>query len=582
MKIFDGDFLHLWSFLRPYRWRVVKGSLFVLINSAVGMVFPFLLKLLIDSQSANGVKNFSATELLIGMILLVVIQAVVNYWRLYHVILIGDNLMADLRTSIFSHIVKLPLEFFNQNRVGELVSRIQNDVALIQESVSIALTDMLRNIGTLAIATTLAFTLSIELASLILILLPAIAIAARFFNKGIHDNSRELQDKVAESNIILGEVFGAISNVKTFTNEWYEVERFRQNMNQVVATARKSAHVRSMLGSALFLIVFGAIILIAWRGMSLMRQGVISYGDLLAFVIYAVYITSSLNGMADLLSRVQRSLGATQRISELLRLPTEQVEKIESGLDPDQIIDGSLEIKDLSFSYPTNRSQHALRDITLKVEAGERVAVVGPSGAGKSTLLAMLSMLYKPDEGVVLFGKRDSADFPLSALRSQFAIVPQDLQLFGGTVKENIIYGNLMASMDQVIQAAREACAHEFISALPDGYMTVVGDRGTRLSGGQRQRIAIARAILRDPKILILDEATSALDTESEFLVQTALTNLMKFRTSFVVAHRLSTVYGADRIVVLQNGSIVEIGSHQQLMDTDQGLYKRLMEFQLA
>ena len=414
-----------------------------------------------------------------------------------------------------------------------------------------------------------------------LAIVPVIMILTVFFGRYIRKLSKQAQSQVADSNTIVEETLQGIQSVKSFTNEFFEMARYRSKTLDIAHTGIKNGKLRGAFSSFTILGLFGAMVAVIWRGSALLAAGELATGELFSFVIYSMFIGGTIGGMADVFARVQKFIGATEDLMEIFNEQEEPVEKI-AHLSKDQILHGSICFDQVLFHYPSRPEMQVLSDVSVTIRPDTLVALVGPSGAGKSTFVSLLLRLYDPVSGRILFDEKDSQSIPLSALRGQMAIVPQDIFLFGGTIRENIAYGKPGATLDMIMDAAYKANAWEFINQFPEGLDTLVGERGTQLSGGQRQRIAIARAVLKDPKILILDEATSSLDSESERLVQDALEKLMKGRTSIVIAHRLATIRQADHILVLDNGRIVEQGTHDQLLQVTDGLYRNLSELQFA
>jgi len=414
-----------------------------------------------------------------------------------------------------------------------------------------------------------------------LLILPVIMVLVGVFGRFIRKLSKQAQSQVADSNTVVEETLQGIQSVKAFTNEFFEMARYRLKTMDIANTGIKNGRLRGAFSSFVILGIFGTMVAVIWKGSTLLAAGELATGELFSFVIYTVFIGGTIGGLADVFARVQKFIGATEDLLEIFNETPETVEELYIDT-PHQVLNGSIRFDHLSFSYPTRTDMQVLNDIDVEIKPDTLVALVGPSGAGKSTLVALLLRLYEPTAGHILFDGNDNQSIPLSVLRSQMAIVPQDIFLFGGTIRENIAYGRTGASDVMIEEAARKANALEFINEFPDGLDTLVGERGTQLSGGQRQRVAIARAVLKDPKILILDEATSSLDSESERLVQDALEKLMKGRTSIVIAHRLSTIRKADQILVLNHGRIAEKGTHEELLKAENGLYRSLSELQFA
>jgi ABC-type multidrug transport system fused ATPase/permease subunit len=404
-------------------------------------------------------------------------------------------------------------------------------------------------------------------------------VVAVIFGKQIRKMARKTQDQLADSGTIVQETFHGISIVKAFTSEWHETTRYVKSLKSVVATAITNARYRGAFVAFMIFSLFGTLAFVIWYGGRMIQNGELTIGVLVMFVIFSMFVGGTFAGFADMFSQLQKTLGATQSVREILRSEGEPVELTPVEVQPEYLLKGNVAIDHVAFSYPGRKDIVVLKDLSLTVSNGEQVAVVGPSGAGKSTIASLLLHFYEPDSGTIYFDGRPANEFPLSQLRRQMAFVPQEVILFGGSIKENIAYGKPDASDEEIIAAAKNANAHDFISGFPEQYETIVGERGIKLSGGQRQRVAIARAILKDPAILILDEATSSLDSESEQLVQEALDNLMKGRTSFVIAHRLSTIRNADKIVLIDKGTVTEAGTHAELMNLN-GLYRKLSEMQ--
>jgi ABC-type multidrug transport system fused ATPase/permease subunit len=524
----------------------------------------------------------SPNMIAVAMLGILVLQMVFSFGRVYFFTYAGENALADLRREVYNRMIQLPMEFFSKRRVGELSSRLSADLSQIQDAMTLMLAEVLRGLLTLVIGIGLIFYISPKLTLVMISVIPVIIVIAVVFGKKIRKLSREAQDQLADSNIVVQETLQGISNVKAFSNEWFEIGRYQNSLKKVVGLALRTGKVRGLFISFMLFSLFGTIVFVVWFGVGLMQAGELSFGDLTAFVIYTTFVGASMAGFADLYSQLQKTIGATQRVREIIREPVEDVMTVRVPLEDKYTLSGRVSFEGISFAYPSRADMQVLKDVYIKAEPGEQIALVGPSGAGKSTMVSMILQFYHPDSGRILFDGMESRTIPLSQLRQQMAFVPQDVMLFGGTIRENIAYGNPDASEADIKEAARKANAHEFIESFPEGYQTIVGERGIKLSGGQRQRIAIARAILKDPVILILDEATSSLDSASESLVQEALENLMKNRTSFVIAHRLSTVRNADKIYVLDKGQIVESGTHQELMDNEEGLYKSLSKLQFA
>jgi ABC-type multidrug transport system fused ATPase/permease subunit len=573
----------IFSYVKPYRGKFAAGLFFIALSALTTMSFPYLLKQLIDSAHAisTGKVLFSPGAIALCMIAVLLVQMLFSYMRIFLFTTVGEHALADMRKDIYQRMISMPMNFFAQRRVGELSSRISADLSQIQDAVTSTLAEVLRGILTLVIGIGLILYISPKLTGVMLAIVPVIVVVAVIFGKRIRAVSRQTQDKLADSNIIVQETLQGISNVKSFSNEWYEINRYGLSLQQVVAMAIRNGKFRGLFVSFLLFSVFGAIVLVVWYGAGLMQAGQLSFGDLTAFVVYTAFVGGSMAGFADLYSQLQKTLGATQRVRELIRSEPEAIDLTEEPLQEKFKIYGDLNLKHIAFSYPSRPEIQVLKDINIKIEPGQRIAVVGQSGGGKTTLASLLLRFYEPDAGEILFDGKNASYFPLSQLRKQMALVPQDVLLFGGTIRENIAYGMPGASQQEIEEAASQAHAHEFINGFPEKYDTVVGERGIKLSGGQRQRIAIARAILKNPVILILDEATSALDAASESLVQEALDNLMKNRTSFIIAHRLSTIRHADKIIVLEKGIVKEAGTHQQLLVLEDGLYKNLNKLQL-
>ncbi|MBS1576817.1 MAG: ATP-binding cassette domain-containing protein, partial [Bacteroidetes bacterium] len=439
--------------------------------------------------------------------------------------------------------------------------------------------EFLRGVFTLIIGLFFIFWISAKLALVMLAVVPIIAISAVVFGKRIRKMARKTQDQLADSGTIVHETFQGISIVKAFTGEFYEINRYVKSIRSVVTTAITTARYRGAFIAFMIFSVFGTIAFVMWFGAGMIQSGELTMGSLTMFVIFSMFVGGTFAGFADIFSQLQKTLGATQSVREILRSEGEPVDLKEITIEPQYVLKGNVRFDHVAFSYPGRKDIPVLKDLSLLAKNGEQIAIVGPSGAGKSTIASLLLHLYEPDSGTLYFDERPAREFPLSQLRRQMALVPQDVILFGGSIKENIAYGKPNATEEEIISAAKHANAHEFIAEFPEQYETIVGERGIKLSGGQRQRIAIARAILKNPAILILDEATSSLDSESEQLVQEALDNLMKGRTSFVIAHRLSTIRNANKIVLIDKGIVSETGTHAELMSHN-GLYRKLNEMQ--
>lgn len=572
----------IFKYVAPYKWTFTAGLTFIALSSATTMAFPFFLKELIDSAHEISLGNSAISPSIIALVMIgiLLIQVIFSFSRVYLFTKVGENALADLRKDIYKKMITMPMDFFSNRRVGELSSRISSDVSQIQDTVTSVLAELLRGTLILLIGISLIFYLSPKLTLIMLSVVPVIVIVAVIFSRKIRQESKKAQDQLAESGTIVQETLQGISNVKSFSNEWYELARYAESINKVVKLAISNGKYRGIFVSLLLFCLFSTIVFVVWYSTGLMQQGILSFGDLTAFVICTGFVGGTMAGFADLYSQLQKTLGATQRIKDLLKEQPELVEITEEPVKNEYRLKGQVELRNLAFSYPGRKEITVLKDVSIKAAPGQQIAIVGSSGAGKSTLAALLLRFYEPDNGNILFDDKEATFFPITQLRKQMALVPQDILLFGGTIFENIAYGKPGAAQEEVEEAAKKANAHEFISKFPEGYKTVVGERGMKLSGGQRQRIAIARAILKDPVILILDEATSSLDSASEYLVQEALENLMKNRTSFVIAHRLSTIRNADRIVVLDDGKVRETGTHDELITREEGFYKNLNKLQ--
>ena len=575
--------LVIFKYLKPYKGTFIAGLCFIVLSSGSTMTFPYLLKRLVDSAHGplTGPLAFSPGSIALTMLAVLGLQMVFSFLRIYLFTTVGEKTVADMRKEIYQRLLMMPMDFFGQRRVGELSSRITADVSQIEDAVTSVLAELLRGILTLIIGIGMILYISPKMTLLMLSVIPVIIVIALVFGKRIKELSRKAQDQLADSGTVVQETLHGISNVKAFSNEWYEIKRYNTSINNLVKLAIKNGMLRGFFVSFLLFSVFGAIVLVVWYGAGLMQQGLLSYGDLTAFVVYTAFVGGTMAGFAELYSQLQKTLGATQRVRDLLKEVVEDVHTDQVTIQPQYRLKGNVSLEHIEFSYPSRKELPIIRDISIEATSGQQIAIVGPSGAGKSTLVSLLLRFYDPLNGKICFDGIDATTIPLSQLRSQMALVPQDILLFGGTILDNIAYGRPEASKEDIEAAARQANAHDFITGFPEGYATVVGERGIKLSGGQRQRIAIARAILKDPVILLLDEATSALDSESEALVQEALSNLMRNRTSFVIAHRLSTIRNADKIIVLEDGRVKESGTHDQLIAVEDGLYKNLNRLQI-
>lgn len=567
------------KFFKPYWGRYIFGLVFLGLTSGTVLAFPWLLKSMIDAgvnKSIDGVNKFGA--MLFGLIFL---QAIFSYFRVILFVFVTENTLAAIRQATYSRLVRMYMDYFSQKRVGELTSRISSDITMMQDLFTTTIAEFLRQLLVIVGGVTLLAILSFKLMLIMLAIVPVLAIAAVFFGRMIRKLSKQTQEEVAKSNTIVEETMQAIATVKAFANEFYETIRHKKSTEAIVKQAIKGGKARATFIAFIIFCMFGAIIVVIWRASILVAEGQLSNGSMVGFLVYTIILGTSFAGIAELYATVQRAIGATERLMDILEEPVEDVAVDVLQAIPAKLkIEGNVSFEDVHFNYASRKDFNVLNGISFSINKGETIAIVGPSGAGKTTMMQLMLRFYDPTSGTINIDDKNIKEYPLSILRSQMALVPQDVLLFGGTIMENILYGKHNASKQEVEEAALKANAHDFIMSFPQKYETVVGERGIALSGGQRQRIAIARAVLRNPAILILDEATSSLDSESERLVQEALDKLMEGRTSFVIAHRLSTIRKADKILVLDKGVIKEIGNHEQLMQIPDGLYRSLSKLQ--
>lgn len=559
---------------KPYRRRFYIATLLAVGSSAVGLSVPLGLKALLDAvfQSADAELLNVIALVLLGLFLG---QAFLSFGSTYWLEWVGERVITDLRKRLYEHLHRLGFRYFSDMRLGEITSRLTNDVGSIRTALTSALPQTITVTFSLLGSIGLMIMLNWRLSLIVFLTVPVVTLLTRYFGGKIRKLSRDIQDDLADSTAVAEDALGAIRIVKAFARELYEVKRYSDSVESLFQTSRKKILLTSLFWSGIGVMFMTTLVIIFWYGGREVLEGRLTTGDLVAFIFYAFSISRSISQMSRLYTDINTAVGASDRIFELL----EEVPEIEDAEDAVAIekLDGRVVFEDVTFEYEQGRA--VLRNISLQVEAGQTVAVVGPSGAGKTTLINLIPRFFDPQQGRILIDGIDLRTIQKRSLREQIAIVPQDVHLFGTSIGENIRYGRLEASDHEVEQAARDANAWEFIRELPDGLHAKVGERGVKLSGGQRQRIAIARAILKNPGILLLDEATSSLDSESEAQVQDALERLMQSRTTFIIAHRLSTVQHADRIMVLDKGRIVQQGTHRQLIAAG-GLYKQLYELQ--
>ncbi len=579
------DLSHLLAYIRPYRPRFIFAMVASFVSMAFGALFPFLVARLLASATPGmpplplGPWTPTLDEVALILIASLAIQAVLTFFSSLAFNTVGERAVVDLRQALYTQLLAQPMTFFGEHRVGELSSRLSSDLAQIQDTLTFTVAQVIRQsmlliVGLIAIAAT-----SLQLSGIMLATVPVFMLAAVIFGRKVRRFSREAQDRLAETATVVEETLTGIANVKAFGNEAYEQRRYATGLAGYLAVILKTARSRAALVAFIIFAIFGAIVLVLWWGGRLMQSGQLTHPELTQFIFYTLFIGGAVSALPEIFSSVQKTLGATQRVRELLQEPGEQGAETN---DQATRLRGAVRFDTVHFSYPARPNLAVLRGVSLDVRAGEKIALVGPSGAGKSTLTALLLRFYEPESGTLYLDGQNARKLPLAAVRGNMAIVPQEVLLFGGSIRENIAYGRPGASEADIVAAAERAHCSEFIARFPEGYATLVGERGIKLSGGQRQRLAIARALLRDPAILILDEATSSLDSESEALIQKALATLLAGRTAFIIAHRLATVRQCDRICVLEDGVITETGTHAELMASASGTYRRLAELQFG
>jgi ABC-type multidrug transport system fused ATPase/permease subunit len=577
----------IFSYLKPYRLQYTIGWIFLVLSTSIGLVFPVLLGQLLGA--GNGAKTSMAdviktidlsniNTVATALFILFGAQAVFSYFRVVLFTNVTESTLRDLRSDVFQRLLHLPMDFFNRNTVGELTSRLSSDITQIQETLRTTVAEFFRQIVMIVGGISILLFISWKLALIMLGTVPVIAIVAVIFGRFIRRLAKEAQDKTASANATAEEALTGIGNIKAFTNELFSMRRFTNSINEIKRLNIKSGLWRGVFVSFVVFCIFGAIVFIIWQGL-LMTDGPhpgLAKGDLYSFLMVTLLMAASIGSLPDFYAGIQKSIGATEKLMNLL---TEISEKELFTGTTKPAISGAISFNNVHFSYPQRPDISVLNGVSFSIGSNQTLALVGASGGGKTTIASLVLNYYPEYSGEILFDNQSSKDIDLNYLREHIAVVPQDVILFAGTIYENIAFGKPTASKEEVKAAAVQANAFEFIQRFPDGFDTQVGDRGIQLSGGQKQRIAIARAILKNPTILILDEATSALDSESEKLVQDALDQLMKGRTSIVIAHRLSTIRNADKIIVLQNGLVAEAGNHSELLATN-GLYADLLKLQ--
>ena len=581
---------NLWPFLRPYRSRVLLAFILLCLGSATLLLVPLAFRDLIDFGFVTNASTAASHKGLIGSLSLnghfLVMFALAAFWalmiasRYYTVSWVGERVTADLRSAVYARVMTQSPQFFETTQTGEVLSRLTGDTTLIQTVVGSSFSMGLRSLfqfvgGMVMLAVTNFYLFSLNIGLMLLLILPIILIGRK-----VKKLSRESQDRIADSSAMAGEILNAMPTVQSYTQEHREITRFSKSADISFTTALKRVRVRAMLTLLMVTAILGTIIFVLWIGARQVSAGSMTGGELASFVLYALMVAGGVGTMAEVWGDVMRAAGATERLLELLHADAAIQEPINAQIlvNPTK---AEIELKNVTFHYPSRPQIAALDDVSLKIAAGETIALVGPSGAGKTTLFQCLLRFYELSAGQISINGQNIGTLGLNNLRGHIAVVPQDAVIFSANALENIRYGKPTATDEEVIAAAKAAQVDEFIHRLPEGYQTFLGERGTRLSGGQRQRIAIARAILKDAPILLLDEATSALDAESEILVQQGLNAAMQGRTTLMIAHRLSTVQKANRIIVMEHGRIVEIGSPVELREQG-GLYARLAALQLA
>ncbi|MDP4729656.1 MAG: ABC transporter transmembrane domain-containing protein [Schleiferiaceae bacterium] len=564
--------------VKPYRGEFLVGLLMLLLSSGSNLAFPKYLGELVDAAQTDP----SAIDgIALTLILILLAQSVFSFGRIFFFERVAQRSLASLRSAMYNHLVSLPLPFFHEKRIGELTNRLQSDIGVLQETFTSTLAEFIRQIVIIVGGIALLVYQSPSLTGFMLLVLPLVVILGVAFGSRIRKYAKDVQTASAESNTIVDETLSAVATVKAYTQEGFEKNRYRTALDHVAALGIRGGIYRGAFSSFIILGLFGALVAVIWKGASLIATGEMASGQLFSFVIYSGFIGGSVGGLADVYSRLQRAMGATEAIMAMLDEQPETSNQEPATSNPAASNQQpAVTFRNVHFAYPTRPDVPVLQGLNLEIREGQQCALVGSSGAGKSTVVQLLYRFHDPQQGELLVQGRDARDWPLDELRGRMAWVPQDVVLFGRSILENIRYSRPEASDEEVRRAAEDANAWEFIERFPDGWNTQVGERGVQLSGGQRQRIAIARAMLRDPKLLVLDEATSSLDPESESLVQGALETLMRGRTSLVIAHRLSTVRHADVIAFIHEGQIAEMGSHDELMQLDGGRYRAFVQKQ--
>ncbi len=567
----------IFRFLLPYKWAFVLGLVFLLFSSLTLLTFPFVAGKLIDTAQGSSWIVSDVNSIAWILICILAVQSIFSFFRVWLFALVSERSMRDIRLAVYSKLVRLPMSFFDKRRTGELISRITADVSQLQDTFSTTLAELFRQVVTLVAGIGFLLFNTPKLTLFMLATFPVLVLIAMVFGRFIRNLSKKTQDELAAANVIVEETLQSISTVKSFVGEAYESARYGKGLHGVVAVALTTAKYRGAFISFIIFALFGGIVAVMWYGASLVAEGSMSVGELVSFVLYTTFIGGSIAGLGDIYSQVQKAIGSSERVLEIL----DEAAEAETGAVADRFF-GKIEFDQVGFSYPTRPEVEVLKQVSFQVQPGEKVALAGHSGAGKSTVIQLLLRFYESQKGNIRIDGRDVREWDLKALRSKIGIVPQEVLLFGGSIRENISYAKPDATEEEIILAAQKANAWQFISQFPEGLDTLVGERGVKLSGGQRQRVAIARAILKDPAILILDEATSSLDAESESLVQQALDELMKGRTTLIIAHRLATIRKVDRIYALSEGKIVEQGSHRELLENQGGFYANLVRLQFA